>query len=483
MNANDMLSALSQGIALPLFLFGVVGGLAALTYIVRSWERYVAGIAGILVAILGVWLWRLDMAAQSLIPFPIALVNVDLNAAVERFGFVLEPNLSSVPVLAIYLLLTAVAFMLATQHNQGRSFVPLTLLLLAGYLGLTLVTSSPLTPVLIAPVLLVMLTSGSVFVLQAGRLSNPQGALRLLLPPMLAFPVFFLAAWHIEQIPLNPQDGALQATIAQLLSLGMLILLAPFPLHGAHVASAQTAPPLVAALINLFYELAVLVLFHQVLTSYPFIATAVPLATWLVWAGVLTAVWGGLGALGTVHLGRLWGYASLHDWGLIIVALAMPGVRRWPLVLLLFGMRAISQLTATGGLAALADQVGSLAPERLRGVGSRLPWNSAIYVLGGLGLVGFPLSAGFTGHWAAVQMVAAIDWQLAAAILLASAGGVIGYVRAVRLLFGPLENRYQPKEHLASALTAIAMLTVSIGLALSPQWLNGLINQALIVFQ
>lgn len=472
-----------QSISLPLFLIVSLGLLAAATYIVRSWERGVAAVAGVLVAVAGVWMWRLDVVQQASVSLPLAPVRVDLGAELARFGFVLEPNLSSIPILSIYFVLAAVAFLLAAQNSQGRSFISLTLLLLAGYTGLTLITAGPLSPVLLTPILLAMLASGSVFVLQAGRLSYPHGSLRLLLPPVLAFPVFLLAAWHIEQIPLNPQDEVLLATIAQLLSVGMLILLAPFPLHGAHVASAQTAPPLVIALLNLFYELAVLILFHQLLEAHPFIPTAVPLATWLVWAGVLTAVWGGLAALGTTHLGRLWGYASLHDWGLIIIALAMPGVRRWPLVLLLFGMRAVSLLTAAGGLAAVENQTGSLAPERLQGIGSRLPWNSAVYVLGGLGLVGFPLSVGFTGHWAAVQMVAAIDWQLAAAVLLASAGAVFSYIRVVRMLFGPLQNRYQPKEALPSALTAILMLILSVGLALSPQWLNGLINHALIVFQ
>ncbi len=487
------MAELSRGIPLPVFLVVALGLMAGVTYVLRQWEQAVAATAAVIVGGLGIWLWRLDTLQAAKIPlFGLA---VDMGASWERFGFVLEPTLASLPVLAAYFFVAAVAFGLSALHSQGRSLVSFILLLLAGYSSLTLITVAPLVPGLIAPLLLVGLTSGSIFVLQAGRLGSYRGALRAVLPPLIAFPLFFLAAWHIDQIPLNPQDEALLATISGLLGLGLLILLAPFPLHNTHGASAHSAPPVATATVNLFYELAVLVLFHRVLTTYPFIITSVSLANWLVWAGTVTAVWGGMAALGTAHPGRLWGYASLHDWGLIILALAMPGVRRWPLVLLLFVMRAVSLMISAGGLATLEERAGSMRPERMHGVGIRLPWSSALFVFGSLGLVGFPLTVGFIGHWSAIQMVAAIDWQLAAVILLASAGAVVAFVRLVRLLFGPTSSPspspspdpspspLPERDHLPGIIAVTLMLAFSLALALSPQWVNAVIDPLLVVFR
>ncbi len=487
------MAELSSGIPLPVFLVVALGLMAGVAYVLRQWEQAVAATAAIIVGGLGIWLWRLD--TLQAVPIPLTGLVIDLGANWERFGFVLEPTLASLPVLAVYFFVAAVAFGLSALHSQGRSLISFILLLLAGYSSLTLITVAPLVPALIGPLILVGLTSGSIFVLQAGRLGNYRGALRAVLPPLIAFPLFFLAAWHIDQIPLNPQDGALLATISRLLGLGLLILLAPFPLHSTHGASAHSAPPVATATVNLFYELAVLVLFHRVLTTYPFIITSVSLANWLVWAGTITAVWGGVAALGTAHPGRLWGYASLHDWGLIILALAMSGVRRWPLVLVLFVMRAVSLMISAGGLATLEERAGSMRPEQMHGIGSRLPWNSALFIFGSLGLVGFPLTVGFIGHWSAIQMVAAIDWQLAAVILLASAGAAVAFVRLVRLLFGPtssqssgpssdpLPSPLPERDHLSGIIAAMLMLAFSLALALSPQWVSAVINPLLVVFR
>jgi hypothetical protein len=468
-------------INLPALLIGSLLIAAMVTYVLRSWETFTAVGAALFTAGWALWLWNVDLSAP-IRDLPLIGRSVDLTAPLARFGFTLQLQPGAIPIVTASLALAAVAFLLTARISQGHSFVPFSLALLAGYVFLALVTAGPLAPSLLAPLFLIGLTCMGIFVLQAGRPINPGGPLRLLIPPVLAFPLFLVAAWYIEQIPLNPQETTVVVTAARLLALGLLLLLAPVPLHSALPATAQSAPPVVTSLLTLLYQLALLHLLYRVVSTFPFVAEQTLLGTWLTLAGLVTAIWGGIAAAGASHPGRLWGYAALHDWGLIIMVLAVPGVRSWPLVLFLFSLRAVSMLTAATGLSALERHTEGFDEEKVPGIGMRTPWNSAAYLLGGLGLTGFPLSAGFTGHWAALQIVAETDWRLAAAVLIASGGAIFGFIRMARILFGPALAPQYLRERPISAVMALIAILLSASLALAPQLMDGPISRALVAF-
>ena len=471
----------STMIGLPAVLLGSLAVTAALTYLLRYWERVTALLAALVTGFWAVLLWQVDLR-QPLWILPVTGQVIDLGAATERLGFTLRLESGSLPLLGVALFMTCAAFWLTAVLSQGRSFVPFTLVLVAGYCVVALMITGPLAPPLLVPLVLAGLSVLGVFVLQAGRLVPPAGPLRSLVPPILAFPLFLIAAWYIEQVPLNPQDNSAALAAARLISVGLLLLMAPVPLHSAYPAIAQTAPPVVTALLTLLFQLTVLHLLYRTLATFEFVPQQAPLGLWLTWIGLATAVWGGVAAAGTSHAGRLWGYSALHDWGLILLVLAAPGARGWSLVLFLFGLRAVSMFTAAVGLAHLEKNTGGMSLAHLQGAGSRLPWNSAAYLLGGLGLAGFPLSAGFTGHWAALQIVAESDWRPAAVVLLASGGAIFGYIRVARALFGPLSNPLLTRERMLGIALAAAVLLLSIGLAVSPQLMNEPVSRALTAF-
>ena len=468
-------------LSLPILLPGSLILLAALAYIFRNWERTVALVAAGYCAGWALLLWLADLSMPVWTP-PLLGRGIDLTASVSYFDFTLQLTAVAAPIIALALAIAAAGFALTARASQGWTFTPMTLALVAGYVLLLLLAAGPVSPILMAPLLLAALSTLAVFIVQAGRIENPAGALRMLVPPLLAFPIVLIANWYLDQAYLDPQNTQLFQTAAQFVALGYVILLAPTPLHGAQPGMAQSAPPVATAVVGLLYQLAALFMLFQVLTQLPFVAQNAPLALLLDWAGLVTAIWGGATAFGTLNAGRLWGYAALHDWGLILMVLALAGTRSLPLALFLFTLRAISMLTAATGLAVLEARAGGLTALQLKGAGNRLPWNSAAYLLGGLGLAGFPLSAGFTGHWAALQIIAENDWRPAAAVLLASSGAIFSYIRLARILFSPLENRSLRRERVWSAVVAAGILLFSIGLALAPQLLDGPISRMLLAF-
>lgn len=473
------------GLPFLYLLFIFFGAAAAASYLLRAWSRNV-GLAGAAAALLlAVWVWSLDLSLPIWV-LPVG-GSVDLEAPISFAGYSLQLMAVNAPVVAVYLAIAALALLIGAVHRHDAVFPVQVWLMLAGYTALTLLVGAPTAPVNVAPVLLILLTALGVYTLysdpvQGCKSRDVSGPLRALLPPILAATLFLGGGWWVEQIPINPQDLTITQSAGTLLGLGVLLLLAPFPLHGAWPAASESSPPAATLLISLFYQLAVLYLASQTLAAYPFILRQTDWAVWLGALGLLTAVWGGVAAVGANHAGRLWGYAALHDWGLIVLALATPGLRSWTLVLFLFALRTVSMMTAAVGLSAIKQQTGSLEMEQMRSIGLRMPWNSAAVLLGGLGLMGFPLTAGFAGHWAALQSLAVVDWRPAMAIVVASVGAILGFVRLARLMFGIQEARSTARESALTISVAVSALVITLLVATTPQLFSTLITRALAAF-
>lgn len=455
---------------------------ALVAFLFRAWERWTALGAALYTGGIALWLWW-SFPRTSLQVFPVLPLGIDLGGAMRQFDFVLQLRAENLPIVVTALAMASVAFLLAALVYQGDAFVSGVLMILSGYIGLALFQRGPVEPVLLAPLLLALLTALSVFVLQGNRLGQTLGPLRSLLPPILAFPFFLPVAWYIEQVPLNPQDNEPFQIAGWLLTVGLLLLLAPAPLHSGLPSTAESASPVAMVLLTMLYQLTVLWLLYRAISQFSFVVELAPIELWLTIGGMVTAIWGGVAAVGTSHPGRLWGYALLHNWGVILLSLSVPGPQIWSLVLFLFAMRAISAFVAVAGLSQVREAAGRLdLSSHLQGIGSRLPWSSLALLLGGLGLAGFPLSAGFGGHWAALQVIAESDWRMAAVVLLASGGVVFGFVRMARLLFGPLVHESAAQEQKGGIAVSLASIVISVTVALSPQLLDGPITWALAAF-
>ena len=468
-------------LALPSFLFSLLLLAVLSSYILRRWEQSVSLINGGMLILFAVLLWRLPSDAPSL-SIPFVPVTMDLRAGIWEYGFLFQLTQSNEPIVVIVLLLLGTGMLLTAVASQGRVFPPTILLVGAGYIGMALMVDAPLSPVFLAPASFAILMTVSIFPIQVGISGEALGSLRAILPPILAIPFVLLAAWNMEQLPLNPQDIHLAAGGAQLLGIGLLILLAPVPFHSAQPQLGESSPPITMALTLLLYQTLALYLYFLATSSYPMLFGSTALNVWLASTATITLVWGGVAAAAASHPGRLLGYAMLHDWGLILLLLASSDERSRPMVVSLFALRILSTMSAAAGLAQMRQAAGSLDPDSLHGVGARLPWSTAAFLLGSLGLAGFPLTAGFSGHWSAIQALAEGDWRFAAIVLIASASVIFGFVRMVGIFFGRLDNPLLPRERpLGVVFSVIAILLVT-SMAIVPQLFEGPISRALLAF-
>ena len=453
-----------------LLLIAVLFLTSGVLYVLRRLEPLAALLGAGVSALLAVALWRLPLATLRLAGRTVAL---DRPAVWQELSFQLSP--ASRPLLVFLLGVAAVTFILAWRTYQGRTFYPLGLALVALWAIAALVR-----PLIYAPLAMVLVAVLAVFLIQAGKPGETRGAWRQLIFPVLAVPLFLVAAWYIEQGPLNPDDLTPYRIAGWLLIAGFTLLLQPAPLHIAVPSVAAKAPPVVAVFLWIGGQATVLFLFQRFLVSYPWMGSAVDSARWLLWLGVFTALLGGLLSATQTSLGRLIGYASLFDYGILLVAMGLRGTAGLPTVIWLLLTRTLAMLTVALGAAAIRHHMEGDGMEQIGGAVSRLPMAVLALVMGGFALVGMPLTAQFASRWALLQLVAENDPRWAWILLLGGLGVMLGVIRAGRACFGRLSGSPVRRESFSVAFLAAALVLVGIVVGLFPQVLTGAVSAVIL---
>lgn len=448
----------------PALLLGALGVGVLAVYVLRRFEALAALVAAGLALVLGVALWRIPLDRLAVV----GSRPVTMGQPLAWNEMTLQITPASRAVLVFLLGMSAAAFILAWRGYQGRTFYPFGLAMVALWS-----VSAMLLPLALAPLGIALAAALAVFVIQAGRPGEVHGAWRQLLFPTLAVPLFLIAAWSIEQGPLNPDDQTPYRVAGWLLVVGFVLLLQPAPLHVAVPAVARQAPPVVAVFLWLGGQATVIFLLQRFLVAYPWLGESLDSASWLLWLGVLTILIGGMLAATQERLGGLVGYAGLYDYGVLLVALGLRSTAGLPTAVWLLLTRTVALLTIAEGAALIRHHMESDRFHQLEGAAGRLPWAVAALVIGGFGLAGMPLTAQFASRWSLLQLLAENDlrWSL---LMLAGAGGVlIGVIRAARATFGPLEGSPVEREPVLTSILVMGLIAVSIALGMAPQLLTG----------
>ncbi len=135
-------------------------------------------------------------------------------------------------------------------------------------------------------------------------------------------------------------------------------------------------------------------------------------------------------------LKRMLAYSSVAQVGYMLMGIALASVTGLTATLLHLFNHALMKATLFMALGAVMYRIGSVQLQDLAGLGQRMPLTMAAFVVGGLSLVGMPLTVGFVSKW--YLLLAVLErgwWWLAAVVLVSSLIALIYVWRVVEVAY------------------------------------------------
>lgn len=278
----------------------------------------------------------------------------------------------------------------------------------------------------------------------------------------------FMAGGHVAELAV--ERPLLFTIIFWLLIGGIGVKAALVPLHG-WLPVAMVAPAPVSALLH---AVAVVKAGAFGITRIVFdvfgiqTTDALGLGPMLAALAAVTILYGSVRALAQTDIKRRLAFSTVSQVSYITlgVALAGPVVAVGGLVHLVHqGLMKITLFFCAGNW---AETLGIHRVDQLDGVGQRMPWTSAAFTLGALGMIGVPPTAGFISKWylGTGALQAGHGWVIA--VLAASTALNAAYFLPVlrRIWFAPAPRDWQERLARTRAETRLALLVPTVIVAL-----------------
>jgi len=441
-------------------LLAILLAAALLAFMLRRWAPGAALVSVVASASLALLCGRLPLDRSAFVlgqevafgrPVVIAGRTLMLDAAGQAW-------------LAFLFALATVAFILAWRLKQGRLFFSFGLVLLSFYVLVALLDTFALAVLAFA-----MSATPALSLIQGDKAGPVQGGERYLLVTLLAAPMLLAAAWLAGQGQLPVESAGMVRMALVPAALGFGLLLAAFPFGTWMPALIAGAPPLAGAFLIAGGQAMALFLALLFLKEAPWIVQDGALLEVVQFIGLVTVVAGGLMAAVQRDLGRLFGYAALSDVGYVWLALGTGGSQSVILALLHVTNRAAPLLLMGACLALLRHRARSDSFADLRSAARRLPIHTAAFLIGGLALAGFPMTAGFATHWGVSRAVAGSHWTWTVLLLASSVGIVVGLLRALGAMLGDEPRDDMGKQPVARSMLVVLVAALVIALGVYPQ--------------
>ena len=251
------------------------------------------------------------------------------------------------------------------------------------------------------------------------------------------------------------------------LTVGISLKLALFPLH-LWLPNAYTFAPTVVTvfLAATATKVAVYVLIRIVYTVFngPVIFAAMPINEMLVVLGVLSMLGGALTAIWETNVKRLLAFSSISQIGYMVLGLGLAELSGLAGSIVHIFNHAMIKAMLFMAIGCVVFRVGSADLVAIRGFGKRMPVTAACIVVGGLSLVGAPLTLGFVTKWLLLQGVLAKGWWWVAALIVVASLLALVYVWRIvsaAYLHPPTDRVSAATEAPPEMLLALVALTIA----------------------
>lgn len=223
------------------------------------------------------------------------------------------------------------------------------------------------------------------------------------------------------------------------LAVGVSLKLALFPLHlwlpNAYAFAPSAATAFIAATATKVAVYMLLRFFFTVFgASFSFDVMRLDLI--LLPLALVAIVSMSLVAIFQENVKRMLAYSSLAQIGYIILGIGVGSATGLTGAILHLFNHALMKGALFMALGCVVYRIGTPQLRRMAGLGRQMPWTMSAFTLGGLSLIGVPLTVGFISKWyLVVAVLEAGWWPVAALIVFTSLLAVIYIWRVVETVF------------------------------------------------
>ncbi|WP_153914002.1 monovalent cation/H+ antiporter subunit D family protein [Shewanella sp. TC10] len=236
------------------------------------------------------------------------------------------------------------------------------------------------------------------------------------------------------------------------LIVGICLKLALFPLHLWLPNAYAYAPSIVTAfLAATSTKVAVYLLIRFTFTVFgiSFSFTSLPLQDILMVLGLVGVFVASITAIYQQNVKHILAYSSIAQVGYMIIGYSINTSTGVMATLLHLFNHALMKSALFLALGAVMYRIGSVQLSQFQGLGRQMPLTMSAIVIGGLSLIGVPLTVGFVSKW--YLLIASVEagmWPVAVLILLGSLLAIVYIWRIVEMAYfrPPLPGRETVKE-------------------------------------